>query len=121
MTAARARRAGSAFAGLLHGGGDPGARSRHGGAGGREPFLQRWLFSGRVVYVLVGALVLVGLIGGGWYLTSGRYTSVPAVTKLTAAQATQTLRAGRLQGADRAGRGQRQRAEGRGDQHVAVR
>jgi len=85
-------RAGSAFAGLLQGGGDPGARSRHGGAGGREPFLQRWLFSGRVVYVLVGALVLVGLIGGGWYLTSGRYTSVPAVTKLTAAQATQTLR-----------------------------
>ena len=30
--------------------------------------------------------------GGGWYLTSGRYASVPAVSKLTAAQAAQTLR-----------------------------
>ena len=41
--------------------------------------------------MLVGALVLVGLIGGGWYLTSGRYTSVPTVAKLTTAQATQAL------------------------------
>ncbi len=85
-------RAGSAFSALLRGGGDHGAASRHGGTGGREPFLQRWLFSTRLVYVLAGLLVLVGLIGGGWYLTSGRYTSVPAVAKLTEAQAAQTLR-----------------------------
>ncbi len=71
-------------------------RARRGGAtrrlGKREPFLQRWLFSSRLVYVLVGAVLLVGLAGGGWYLTSGRYTSVPAVGKLTATQAAQTLR-----------------------------
>jgi serine/threonine-protein kinase len=77
---------------LLRGGDAPGAGGRPGGPGGREPFLQRWLFSGRVVYVLAAVLVLVGLIGGGWYLTSGRYTSVPAVAKLTEAQAAQTLR-----------------------------
>jgi beta-lactam-binding protein with PASTA domain len=66
----------------------PGPRRR----GGQEPFLQRWLFSSRVVYVLAGVLVLIGLAGGGWYLSSGRYTSVPAVSKLTAIAATQTLR-----------------------------
>jgi serine/threonine-protein kinase len=87
-------RPGSAFAALLRGGDDAGAHSaggRHGGASEREPFLQRWLFSSRLVYVLVGAVVLVALVGGGWYLTSGRYTSVPAVDKLTAAQAAHTL------------------------------
>ena len=92
-------RRGSAFSGLLRGGDDVGA---HGGgaqrdAGEREPFLQRWLFSSRLVYVLVGGLVLIGLGGGGWWLTSGRYTSVPAVGKLTAAAATQTLHAAGFQ------------------------
>jgi len=86
---------GSSFAGLLRGGADAGGHGggTHRGAGDREPFLQRWLFSRRLVYVIVGALVLIGLVGGGWYLTSGRYTSVPAVGKLTAKAATQTLRA----------------------------
>jgi eukaryotic-like serine/threonine-protein kinase len=87
-------RFGSAFSGLLRGGGDVGAHAAgaydRGGAG-REPFLQRWLFSSRVVYVLAGALLLVALVGGGWYETSGRYTSVPAVVKLSAAEATRTL------------------------------
>ena len=86
---------GSAFAALLRGGdgaGSHAAGARHAGAGKREPFLQRWLFSSRLAYVLVGAAILVGLAGGGWYLTSGRYTSVPAVSKLTAAQAARTLR-----------------------------
>jgi serine/threonine-protein kinase len=63
--------------------------SRHGG--GQEPFLQRWLFSSRLAYVLVAVAVLIGLAGGGWYLTSGRYSSVPVVSKLTAASATQAL------------------------------
>jgi serine/threonine-protein kinase len=63
----------------------------HGG-GAQEPFLQRWLFSSRLVWVLAAVLVLIGLVGGGWYLTSGRYTSVPVVSKLTAAAAAQTLR-----------------------------
>jgi serine/threonine-protein kinase len=86
-------RFGSTFGGLLRGGDGDGAHAagayRHGA--GREPFLQRWLFSSRVVYVLVGALLLVAITGGGWYLTSGRYTSVPAVGKLTAQEATKTL------------------------------
>jgi serine/threonine-protein kinase len=87
-------RPGSAFSALLRGGDDAGPHStggRHGDGGEREPFLQRWLFSSRLVYVLVGAVALVALVGGGWYLTSGRYTSVPAVAKLTAAQAAHTL------------------------------
>ncbi|MGH3278449.1 MAG: protein kinase domain-containing protein [Trebonia sp.] len=63
---------------------------RAGGAG--EPFLQRWLFSTRIVYVLAAVLIGVGAVGGGWYLTSGRYKSVPAVGKLTTAQAASTLR-----------------------------
>jgi beta-lactam-binding protein with PASTA domain/predicted Ser/Thr protein kinase len=69
-----------------------GAGPRHGGGGGREPFLQRWLFSSRLAYVLVGAVALLAIAGGGWYLTSGRYTSVPVVGKLTTAQASQALR-----------------------------
>jgi serine/threonine-protein kinase len=92
-------RRGSAFSALLRGGdhGDAHGGGAHRGAGEREPFLQRWLFSSRLAYVLVGALVLVGLVGGGWWLTSGRYTSVPAVSKLTAAAAEQTLHAAGFQ------------------------
>jgi serine/threonine-protein kinase len=56
-----------------------------------EPFLQRWLFSRRLVYLAVGLLAVVGLCGGGWWLTSGRYTHVPAVSKMTARAATQAL------------------------------
>jgi beta-lactam-binding protein with PASTA domain/predicted Ser/Thr protein kinase len=91
-------RLGSAFADLLHGHDDVAHGMRaHRDAGGREPFLQRWLFSSRLVYVLVALLVLAGLGGGGWYLTSGRYTSVPAVGKLTAFAAAQTLHAAGFQ------------------------
>ncbi|MGH3262940.1 MAG: PASTA domain-containing protein, partial [Trebonia sp.] len=64
----------------------------HRAGGGHEPFLQRWLFSTRLGYVLVGGLALIALAGGGWWLTSGRYANVPAVGKLTAAAAAQTLR-----------------------------
>jgi len=71
-------------------GGAHGPGGQHGG--GREPFLQRWLFSRRLVYVLAAVFVLVAAAGGGWYLSSGRYASVPAVAKLTTAQATQALR-----------------------------
>jgi beta-lactam-binding protein with PASTA domain len=85
------------FSALLRGGGEAGAHGSQHGAGEREPFLQRWLFSSRLVYVLVAALVLIGLGGGGWYLTSGRYASVPVVGKLTAKAATQTLHAAGFQ------------------------
>jgi len=69
--------------------GRPGADGRHGDG---EPFLQRWLFSRRLAYVLVALVLLLALAGGGWWLTSGRYTTVPAVDKMTAAAAKQALR-----------------------------
>jgi serine/threonine-protein kinase len=74
-------------------GGRHDAGSGDGGDGdGQEPFLQRWLFSSRVVYLLAALAVLVALAGGGWWLSSGRYTAVPAVGKLPAATAEQALR-----------------------------
>ena len=75
--------------------GDAGARHRGGPAhdgNDREPFLQRWLFSRRLVYVLVALAVLLGLGGGAWWLSSGRYTAVPAVGKMPAAVAERALR-----------------------------
>ena len=57
----------------------------------REPFLQRWLFSPRLLIV---ALVLVfgaGATYGGWWLTSGRYAQVPVVAGDSVTQATATL------------------------------
>jgi serine/threonine-protein kinase len=53
----------------------------------REPRLQRLLYSRRLVYlVLALAVVLViGLLG--WWVLEGRYTSVPAVSGMTAAAA----------------------------------
>jgi eukaryotic-like serine/threonine-protein kinase len=58
---------------------------------GHEPFLQRWLFTRRLAY-LVGALVVVlGLALGGWWLTSGRYTPVPSVDGMTLTAATREL------------------------------
>ena len=59
--------------------------------GGREPFLQRWLFSRRLVFVAVAVVAVIGLGGGGWWLASGRFTTVPSVAGLTAAAARQEL------------------------------
>jgi beta-lactam-binding protein with PASTA domain len=67
-------------------------RARRTHHGDDEPFLQRWLFSRRLVYLAVGLLAVVGLCGGGWWLSSGRYTDVPAVSKLTTKAAEQALR-----------------------------
>jgi len=58
----------------------------------REPFLQRWLFSRRLVYVAIAAVILLGLGGGGWYLTSGRYTPLPSVGDMPVSQAEAALR-----------------------------
>jgi serine/threonine-protein kinase len=62
-----------------------------GDPGGREPFLQRWLFSRRLAFVAVAVVAVIGLGGGSWWLTSGRYTTVPSVAGLTASAARQDL------------------------------
>jgi eukaryotic-like serine/threonine-protein kinase len=59
----------------------------------REPFLQRWLFSPRLAIVGLVAVLGVGLGLGAWWLTSGRYTSIPVVTDDSVSQATAALTA----------------------------
>jgi len=61
--------------------------------GGREPFLQRWLFSPRLAIVALVVALCVGLGIGGWYLTSGRYASIPVVAGDSVSQATTALTA----------------------------
>ncbi len=61
--------------------------------GGREPFLQRWLFSPRLLIILLVLMLGVGLGLGGWWLTSGRYTQVPGVAGDSVSQATAALTA----------------------------
>jgi eukaryotic-like serine/threonine-protein kinase len=58
-------------------GAGPHARRPHRSRGYREPFLQRWLFSKRIVIVLAAVLAVVL----GWWLITGQYTSVPTVAR----------------------------------------
>jgi eukaryotic-like serine/threonine-protein kinase len=60
---------------------------------GREPFLQRWLFSRRLAYLALTLVVVAGLGAGGWWLISGRYTTLPSVDEKTVAVAATLLRA----------------------------
>ena len=59
---------------------------------GHEPFLQRWLFSRRLVYLVAAAVAVIGLGVSGWWLMSGRYTPLPSVDGMQVAAATQALR-----------------------------
>ena len=61
-------------------------------AGGREPFLQRWLFSPRLAIVVLIVALGLGLGIGGWWLTSGRYASIPVVANDSVATATAALK-----------------------------
>ncbi len=61
--------------------------------GGREPFLSRWLFGPRLLIVVLIIGLGVGLGIGGWWLTSGRYAQVPAVSGDSVTQATAVLTA----------------------------
>ena len=81
--------------------------------GGREPFLSRWLFSPRLLIVVLIIGLGVGLGLGGWWLTSGRYAHVPAVSGDSVTQATAVLtadgftrQAGRPGAQQRGGQGQ---------------
>ena len=59
--------------------------------GGREPFLQRWLFSPRLGVIALIVALGIGLGVGGWWLTTGRYASVPVVAGDSQAMATAAL------------------------------
>ena len=61
--------------------------------GGREPFLQRWLFSPRLAVVALVVALGIGLGLGGWWLVSGRYAPIPFVTSDSVTQATAVLTA----------------------------
>src|SRR5208337_949879 len=67
----------------------------HGGRdhGGREPFLGRWLFSPRLLIVVLIIALGVGLGIGGWWLTSGRFVQVPSVSGDSVSMATTVLTA----------------------------
>ncbi len=53
----------------------------------REPGLQRWLFSRRILIIL--AVVVIGI--AAWWLTSGQYTTVPSVASMTVSAARDEL------------------------------
>jgi eukaryotic-like serine/threonine-protein kinase len=61
--------------------------------GGRDPFLGRWLFSPRLLIVVLIVALGVGLGIGGWWLASGRFALVPSVYGDSAGQATAVLTA----------------------------
>ncbi len=61
--------------------------------GRREPFLQRWLFSPRLLIIALLLVLGVGLGLGGWWLAAGRYAQVPTVAGDSVADATAALTA----------------------------
>ena len=61
--------------------------------GGREPFLGRWLFSPRLLIVVLIVALGLGIGLGGWWLFSGRFTDVPRVSGDSVGQATAVLTA----------------------------
>jgi len=58
---------------------------------GREPFLGRWLFSPRLLIVVLIVALGAGLGLGGWWIFSGRFAHVPVVTEDSVGQATAIL------------------------------
>jgi serine/threonine-protein kinase len=69
-----------------------GGSARRQSRGYRDPFLQRWLFSRRILAVL-GVLLLVTII---WWLAAGQYFAVPRVVGLAATTASADLRSAGL-------------------------
>jgi eukaryotic-like serine/threonine-protein kinase len=65
---------------------------RRGHQGPREPGLQRWLFSRRLLYLMLAIIVLVVAGAGAWWEMVGRYTTVPQVTRLSVSAARAELR-----------------------------
>jgi serine/threonine-protein kinase len=63
-----------------------------GGTSPREPRLQRWLFSRRLIYLIAVIVVLALVATVGWWQLAGRYTHVPKVTGMSLASAKSELR-----------------------------
>jgi len=59
----------------------------------REPLLQRWLFSPRLLVIVLVVAVGVALGLGSWWLATGRYAQVPVVTGDSVTIATAALTA----------------------------
>jgi eukaryotic-like serine/threonine-protein kinase len=57
----------------------------------RESFLGRWLFSRRLIVVVLIFALAAGVGVGSWWFTTGRYTPIPSLTGDTPAQATSAL------------------------------
>jgi eukaryotic-like serine/threonine-protein kinase len=82
------------YGGLPYADGDGPAYPPRRGRGARwrdEPFLQRWLFSRRLVYLslTVAVVVIVGLFA--WWVTDGQYVTVPQTGGMAASTATAEL------------------------------
>jgi beta-lactam-binding protein with PASTA domain/predicted Ser/Thr protein kinase len=58
----------------------------------REPRLQRWLFSRRLIYLIVVIVVLALVASVTWWKMAGQYTRVPKVTGLSLSAAEAQLR-----------------------------
>ena len=59
--------------------GGAGYRGRRSSGPPREPWVQRYLFSHRLIYVCAGLAVVLVVALAGWWFGSGRYQQVPAV------------------------------------------
>jgi eukaryotic-like serine/threonine-protein kinase len=69
------------------------ARGYQGGPGRpyREPRLQHWLFSRRIVIVLAMVVAVLAASGLAWWLAAGQYTTVPPVAGMTVSTASGDL------------------------------
>ena len=78
-----------------------------------EPFLQRWLFSRRFVYVglTVAVVVIVSLFA--WWITDGQYVTVPQLSGMAASTASAELQ--NLGFTVKMGTGQHSNSVGQGD------
>jgi eukaryotic-like serine/threonine-protein kinase len=104
------------YGGLPYADGDGPAYPPRGGRGARwrdEPFLQRWLFSRRFVYLslTIAVVVIVGLFA--WWITDGQYVSVPQMKGMAASTATAELQ--NLGFTVKMGPGQHSNSVGQGD------
>jgi beta-lactam-binding protein with PASTA domain/predicted Ser/Thr protein kinase len=112
---------GLAYDGLPYGGlpysdGDGPAYPPRRGRGARwrdEPFLQRWLFSRRFVYLglTIAVVVIVGLFA--WWITDGQYVTVPQLGGMAASTAKAELQ--NLGFTVETGPGQHSNSVGQGD------